>query len=527
MKTTMFPAPRWTALAAASIFALQACGGGGSSGPAPSPPPPPPPPPGNQAPVISSPSSVNITEGVTGTVYTLSATDPDGDTLTRELLSSGDAGVFSFNAATGVLSLGTALDFDAPQDANGDNIYEVTFRVSDGNGGQVTRTVQIRVQDAGGAAGMALARVGTGFSLPLFLEGIPGTDRVVVLEKGGRARVLNPDSGAIEGVDFIDLTGDVATAGEQGLVGIAFSPNFTTDRTVFVNLTNNSGNTEIRKYQTYTSNRLQLDPATQDVILTINQVDEFHNGGWLGFGNDGMLYLATGDGGGNDPNADQNGQDTGTLLGKILRIDPFGADAYPADNNRDYAIPAGNAFPGGAGGEAEIFAVGLRNPWRSSFDAQTGDLFIADVGQGAIEEINRMRPGDAGANYGWAQREGTQAYDGPDSPDYTPPVAEYGHGGGPTQGNSITGGYVYRGNIAPIRNHYVFADFESSNVWSVPVSSLVVGSTLPSSQFNRLNDDLVPDAGTLEQISSFGVDNSGQLYIVSLGGSIFRIEGAP
>ena len=529
MKTTLFPSYRWSALAAASIFALQACGGGGGgSGPSPSPPPPPPPtPPVNRAPVISSPSAVAINEGVTGTVYTLAANDPDGDALTRELVTGGDAGVFAFNAATGTLSLTAALNFAAPQDANGDNIYEVTFRVSDGRGGTVTRLVQIQVQAAAGPAGMALRRVATGLSAPLYLEGIPGTDRVVVLEKGGRAKVVDPATGAVDNTNlFLNISAEVSTNGEQGLVGMAFSPNFTTDRTVFVNLTNVSGNTEIRRYQTEASNPLRIDPSTMDIILTINQVDQFHNGGWLGFGNDGMLYVATGDGGGSSDSAAVNAQDTSSLLGKILRIDPIGGDDFP-DANRDYRIPSGNAFPGGTGGAAEIFAVGLRNPWRSSFDPQTGDLFIADVGQGAIEEINRMRPGDAGVNYGWAQREGTQMYDGPDSPDYTPPVAEYGRGSGPAQGQSITGGYVYRGNIAPIQNHYLFADFISNNVWSVPVSSLVVGQTLAASQFTRLNDDLVPDAGTLNQISSFGRDNAGQIYIVSLGGSIFRIEGAP
>lgn len=534
MKQKIFRTERWVGLAAASMFALQACGGGGGGGSTSPPPPPPPPPPpaANRPPVISSAASVNINEGVTGTVYTLTATDPDGDTLTRAAVSGADAARFSYNTATGVLSLPTALDFEAPQDANGDNIYELSFSVSDGRGGTDTQAVQIRVQDVDETVtGMALRRVGTGFTAPLYVEGIPGTDRVVVLEKGGLARVLNPDTGAIESVNFLDVSGSVATDGEQGLVGIAFSPNFTTDRRVYVNLTNTAGNTEIRRYQTFTSNSLQIDPSTMDVILTINQADEFHNGGWLGFGNDGLLYLATGDGGaferGSYPNGPyESAQDTSALLGKILRIDVSGDD-FPADANRDYRIPSGNAFPGGAGGAPEIFALGLRNPWRSSFDPQTGDLFIADVGQSAREEINRMRPGDAGVNYGWAVREGTASYTGADSSDYTPPVAEYSHNTTPSLGRSITGGYVYRGNIGPIRNHYIFGDFISGNVWSVPVSSLTVGQTLQSDQFTRLNPDLVPDAGTLSSISSFGRDNDGEIYIVSYGGSIFRIEGAP
>jgi glucose/arabinose dehydrogenase len=491
----------------------------------------------NQAPTITSASSASINEGATGTVYTLTATDPDGDTLTRSLVAGGDASVFSFNASTGGLSLSTALDFEAPQDANGDNIYEVSFRVEDGRGGTATRAVQIQVVDVDETiTGMALRRVASGLSQPLYLEGIPGTDRVVVLQKGGLARVLNPENGQIESVPFLDVENDVTDddgniPGERGLVGLAFSPNFAADRTVYINLTNSDGNTEIRKYQTFASNRLQLDPATADVILTISQFDEYHNGGWLGFDNDGLLYIGTGDGGAFATRPDgsparNNAQDTGSLLGKILRIDVSGDD-FPAEANRDYRIPAGNAFPSnGSTGRPEIFALGLRNPWRSSFDRQTGDLFIADVGENNREEINRLRPGDAGTNYGWAVREGTFFFSGDDSPDFTPPVADYGHGDGPTEGNSITGGYVYRGNIGPIRNHYLFADFASDNVWSVPVSSLTVGDTLDASEFNRLNDQLVPDAGTLNSISSFGMDNDGNVYIISIGGSIFRIEGA-
>ena len=530
MKTPTLRTERWVALAAAGMFALQACGGGGGSSSPPSspPPPPPPPPPVNQPPSITSPASVSINEGTTGTVYTLTATDPDGDTLTRSMVAGGDAALFSFNPTTGILSLNSALDYEAPQDANGDNIYLVTFQVSDGRGGTAQITVQIRVLDVDETiTGMALRRVATGFSAPLYLEGIPGTDRVVVLQKGGLARVLNPSNGTIESVPFLDVASQVSSEGEQGLVGMTFSPSFATDRYVYVNLTNTAGNTEIRRYQTYANNPLQLDPATSNVILTVAQVDSYHNGGWLGFGNDGLLYIATGDGGGVTAGADQNAQNVNSLLGKILRID-VSADDFPADANRDYRIPAGNAFPSnGSAGRPEIFARGLRNPWRSSFDRQTGDLFIADVGQSNREEINRMRPSDAGANYGWAVREGTAFYSGADSASFTPPVAEYTHGTSATQGRSITGGYVYRGNIGPIRNHYLFADFISGNVWSVPVASLTVGQTLAATNFNRLNDQLVPDAGTLSQITSFGLDNSGNVYIVSYNGSIFRIEGAP
>lgn len=522
--------PVWQGAAMAGLLVAASCGGGGGSSPPP--PPPPPPPAANSPPVITSPASVTIDETATGPVYTLTASDPDGDAISFHLIAGSDEGVFSFNASTGVLSLPAPLDIDNPQDASGNNVYEIVLEARDSRGGVARITVEIRVESA--LQGMALRRVATGLSQPLYLAGIPGTSQVVILEKGGRARLLDPDTGTIGGTDFLNLSGQLVTSGEGGLLGLAFSPDFETDRTVYLNVTASGAlpgggaglRTEIRRYRTHANSLTQLDPATADVILTIPQPQDNHNAGWLGFGGDGLLYIPTGDGGGSgDPGG--NAQNPDALLGKVLRIDVSGDD-FPTDAERDYRIPAGNAFPGGVGGAPEIFARGLRNPFRASFDPQTGDLFLADVGQGAIEEINRMRLTDSGANYGWNRREGTQAYNGgANSPDFTPPVAEYGHGTGPLQGRSVTGGYVYRGTVAPIRDHYVFGDFISANVWAVPETSLVNGQTLASSQFARLNDDLVPDQGTLSQISSFGLDNEGRFYIVSLGGSVFRVERAP
>jgi len=512
------PSNVWNpAIAAVAIAGLSGCGGGaGSSSP--------PPPPANRAPAITSAAAVTIAENTSGTVYTLTANDPNGDPVALSLLPGGDAAVFTFAAATGILSLATGLDFEAPRDANTDNVYTVTFEARDNRGGAVQLPVSITVTNQ--AEGMALRRVGTGFTQPLFVAGIPGTDRVVVLQKGGRARVLNPETGAIESVDFLNVSTEITTDSERGLLGLAFSPNFAADRTFYVNLTNLAGDTEIRRYRMVTGSDTQADPLTADVILTIDQPFANHNGGWLGFSNAGLLYIPTGDGGsGGDPL--NNAQTTTSLLGKVLRLDVSGDD-FPADANRDYRIPAGNAFPGGTGGAPEIFALGLRNPFRASVDAQTGDLMIGDVGQEAIEEIDRLPATGSGTNFGWNRREGTQAYNGgANSPGFTPPVAEYGRGTGPQQGRSVTGGYIYRGPIAPIRNHYVFGDFVSGNVWSVPETSLVPGQTLASSAFTRLNPQLVPDVGTLSQIASFGLDEQGRLYIVSLGGNVFRVESAP
>lgn len=275
-----------------------------------------------------------------------------------------------------------------------------------------------------------------------------------------------------------------------------------------------------------TANALLADPSTVKILLTIGRPRANHDTGWIGFGADRYLYIPTGDsGGGGDP--DNVAQNPNSLLGKVLRIDVSGDD-FQADASRNYRIPPGSAFPGGAGGAPEIFALGLRNPYRASFDPVSGDLFIGDVGQNAVEEINRMRPSDVGANHGWPLREGTQPYRGGENlVAFTPPVTEYTHGTGPNQGCFVTGRYLYRGPVTSIRDQYVFADFISCNVWSVPEASLAVGETLGSAAFKRLNEEVVPDVGTLGQISSFGLDNEGRLYIVSLGVSVFRVEPAP
>ena len=516
MRTCLRRASAMSALLSAGAVVAACSGSGGNS--------PPPPPLTNLAPNITSSAAVSIDENSSGILYTLVATDPDGDTLAVSVIAGGDEGQFTIDTAAGTISASAALDFENPADGNGDNVYTVTLEVGDPGGLTAQITVSITVRDV--VEGMALNRVGTGFSQPLYLEGLPGSSNVIVLQKGGRIRILNPDTGAIDSTDFLNVGGTISTSGEGGLLGIAFSPSFASDRTFYLHVNNTSGDTEIRSYQMMTGSSTQGDPSTADVILTFAQPTVNHNAGWIGFSNDNMLFMPTGDGG---VQGDPGGlaQNPNNILGKILRIDVSGDD-FPADPDRDYAIPGGNAFPGGAGGLPEIFAVGVRNPWRSSFDRVTGDLFIGDVGQAAREEVNRLRPGDSGTNFGWAQQEGTIDHNGgSDQPQFIDPVAEYAAGTSPTQGRSITGGYVHRGNVQPIKDHYVFADFVSDNVWSVPVADLTVGQTVAADQFVRLNPSLVPNAGALTSIASFGEDIAGNLYIVSLGGDIFRIESAP
>ena len=268
-------------------------------------------------------------------------------------------------------------------------------------------------------------RVGTGFSAPIALAGLPdGTGRVLVVERAGRIRILTPGSGAIAATPFLDIVGQTTTDGERGLLGLALAPDFNATGTFYVFLTNTAGNIEIRRYRTLAGNRDQADPASGDIILVIpHNAASNHNGGWIEFGPDGLLYLGVGDGG---SGLGANARNLNLLLGKILRINPA-ADAFPGDPNRDYAIPASNPFAS-AGGAPEIWAYGLRNPFRAGFDAVTGNLWIGDVGEGTREEVDLMRPADGGADFGWNIVEGTV---GAPQPGFTPPVAEYSHGNGP------------------------------------------------------------------------------------------------
>ena len=225
-------------------------------------------------------------------------------------------------------------------------------------------------------------------------------------------------------------------------------------------------------------------------------------------------------GGGGDP--DNNAQNRNVLLGKILRID-VSEPGVPIDGSPAYRIPPTNPFAGG-GGRPEIWALGLRNPFRNSFDPATGNLLIGDVGQNMIEEVDLMRPADSGANFGWSILEGTSQFKGPPQPSFVPPVTQYDRGPGPRQGSSVTGGYVYRGPVEALRGQYVFGDFVSGNIWSVAVAQFQLGQTLPSSAYTVRTTEFAPAQGAIGNISSFGVDQAGNLYIVDFDGEIFRIE---
>ena len=353
-------------------------------------------------------------------------------------------------------------------------------------------------------------RIATGLDDPLFVTAAPNdATRLFIVEKTGQIRVFDHRTGELQEEPFLDLSSAVATAGEQGLLGLAFHPEFAENGLFYVNLVNRQGDTEIRQYQASPTGG-QADPDSARLVMRIDQPDEFtnHNGGWLGFGRDGYLYAALGDGGGSgDPL--NNAQNIDSLLGKMLRID-VNSDAFPDDPARNYAIPQDNPFVGEAGAD-EIWALGLRNPWRASFDLGTGHMYIADVGQNRWEEINL---GANGANYGWRPFEGPDRFtDGtPSAGTLTPPIHSYGH----DLGESITGGYVFRGRSEGLQGQYFFADFVSGRIWTLREQDGAWSAVERTGQINE-------NVGSIDSPTSFGEDGRGNLYVVDYDGDVFRL----
>jgi glucose/arabinose dehydrogenase len=355
---------------------------------------------------------------------------------------------------------------------------------------------------------MAANMIVSGLENPLYLTSAPGNPRhLFILEKRGLVKVYDTSTGQTLGTSFLNVSSEVATDGEQGLLGLAFAPDFATSRTFYVYLSTTDGNVEIREYRTLASNPLVADVGSMRLIDRIDYPSSTnHRGGWMGFGPDGYLYVATGDGANG-----ANSQSLGNQLGKILRLD-VRADAFPGDPTRNYALPADNpasieGISGSAAGTG-IYAAGLRNPWRVSFDRLTGEMYIGDVGQSAFEEINLGR---AGANYGWMATEGP--FNPASFPNYTNPIHAYGR----DLGQAVTGGYVYRGPEQDFQGTYFFSDFGSSRIWSL---QRVSGSW----SFQDLTGQVTVGGGPIGSVSSLGEDGSGNLYIVDFGGKVFRLD---
>jgi glucose/arabinose dehydrogenase len=318
-----------------------------------------------------------------------------------------------------------------------------------------------------------------------------GSGRLFVIEKAGLIRLL--ENGQLLNEPFLDITDRVGSrSNEQGLLGLAFHPQFAQNGRFFVNYTDTNGNTVLARYQA-SAGAGSVDPNSEVRLLGVDQPFPNHNGGGLAFGPDGYLYAGLGDGGAaGDPL--ENAQNTDALLGKILRLD--------VDSAEPYAIPPDNPFGN------EVWAYGLRNPWRLSFDMQTSDLYIGDVGQGDWEEIDYLPAGSpGGANFGWDHREGAHDYEGGGPAGMIDPVAEYSH---PEGGCSVTGGYVYRGSMQEWDGIYLYGDYCTGLIWGLIRSG-------DGWQEQQLFDVDVT-------ITSFGQDEAGEVYLVSDSGSIHRLS---
>jgi glucose/arabinose dehydrogenase len=348
------------------------------------------------------------------------------------------------------------------------------------------------------ASSAAWTRVADGFSRPVFVTHA-GDPRLFIVEQRGMIWILQDGQRLPD--PFLDIRPRVNDRGnEQGLLGLAFDPHYADNGYFYLDYTGAGGTTHIARYRV-SDDPDRADESSEVTLLTINQPYANHNGGMLAFGPDGDLYIGVGDGGSaGDPQG--NGQRLDTLLGKILRID-VGGDPYN--------IPPDNPLAAG-GGRAEIWAYGLRNPWRFAFDSLTGDLYIGDVGQNSMEEIDFQPAGaPGGRNYGWNLREGTSAYAGGTAPDLIDPAAEYDH----SMGCSVTGGEVFRDRRLPgWSGVYLYGDFCSGRIWGLRAD----GSG------GWLHADLWP---TRFQISSFGLDSAGRVYLADLNGSIQRLDPAP
>ncbi len=339
----------------------------------------------------------------------------------------------------------------------------------------------------------------TGVSNPVEIVASPTSDnRLFVVQQSGTIKIIN-ENGTVAADNFLNISNLITFGGERGLLGLAFHPQFATNRYFFVYYNNLQGAIRVSRFTANSSNPNITDPSSEKILLTIPKPFTNHNGGSIHFGPDGYLWISTGDGGsGGDPN--NNSQNKNSLLGKMLRID--------VNSDNAYNIPSDNPFVGVDGAD-EIWAYGLRNAWKFSFDKTTNNVWIADVGQEILEEINRIPATSAGINYGWRCYEGNNTYNTAgcaNSSTMTFPIAQYDHSGDKC---SITGGYVYRGNLYPdLTGKYVFADYCSQQIGVLGSNNMITWTP----QFSGSN------------FISFGEDNQKQLYAAAANGRIYKVK---
>lgn len=429
------------------------------------------------------------------------------------------AGVVAAVTVTGPASYSKALTASTTLDGLAPGAYAVSAAsVAYGTGSLAPTPATQQVQVSAGATAsasvayaasaplaLALQEVASGLSAPIFLTAPPGDSRLFILERAGRVRVVQ--NGSLLATPFLDISTLTTTSGERGLLSLAFHPQYASNGYFFIYYTNLAGDIVIERRQVSAGNANVADALSALTILTIaHPTFSNHYGGLLSFGPDGYLYAGTGDGGSaGDPPG--NAQNTNVLLGKLLRLDVNASTVA-----QPYAIPAGNPFAGTAGARAEIWAYGLRNPWRYAFDVPAQLLYIADVGQDNREEVDVRPVGQAGNNYGWNIMEGTQCYNSAscNQAGLVLPVIDYGHDS--AGGCSITGGYVYRGTALPeLAGQYLYSDYCSG--W------------LKSFSYSKGAASAVTDWGitNVGNILSFGQDAQNELYMLSGTGKVYRI----
>lgn len=363
-------------------------------------------------------------------------------------------------------------------------------------------------------ADLGVKRIATGFERPVW-AGVPlgAEGKLWVMEQSGKVWIVDKETGKRGSKPFLDISADITTeGGEEGLLGFAFSPDFSDSGRFYVNYTDKEEQTCIARFTS--ADRKTTHSATSEVIMKYPSEFKNHNGGWIAFGPDQMLYIGNGDGGaGDDPN--KRGQALDTLLGKILRVD--------VSTDRGYKIPLDNPFVNRVNAKPEIWAYGVRNPWRCSFDRKTGDFWLGDVGQNHWEEINYLPAGSkSGANFGWRLREADKAnpkkdVGGPSPINSIDPIYVYNHGMKDHEGFSVTGGYVYRGPIQSLQGRYIFGDYQNPRVWSFKLKN---GKAIDLKDHTK---ELQPEGDRINLISSFAEDNSGDLFIIDHTGSVYQI----